>query len=126
RARPPARLGRRARLRSSGAVSEIAAAPEFLSIAELLRTGRNPRAPVAFTRDGERDWADFAARVGSLSAEIAARRGGRFLLFSEDSYAVAVGLFALAHAGARALVPPNRQPQTLSELAAHADGALVD
>jgi acyl-coenzyme A synthetase/AMP-(fatty) acid ligase len=107
-------------------VSEIAAAPEFLSLAELLRTGRNPRAPVAFTRDGERDWADFAARVGSLSAEIAARRGGRFLLFSEDSYAFAIGLFALAHAGARALVAPNRQPQTLSELAAQADGALVD
>ena len=102
------------------------AAPGFLSLAELLRTGRNPPAPVAFSRDVLRDWADFAARVGALAAEIGARRGGRFLLFSEDSYAFAVGLFALAHAGGRALVAPNRQPQTLSELAAHADGALVD
>src|SRR5262249_29216679 len=38
----------------------------------------------------------------------------------------AVGLFALAHAGARALVAPNQQSQTLAELAGHAEGALVD
>jgi acyl-coenzyme A synthetase/AMP-(fatty) acid ligase/3-hydroxymyristoyl/3-hydroxydecanoyl-(acyl carrier protein) dehydratase len=107
-------------------VSEPAAAVGFIPLAELLRTGRNPRARVAFARDVERDWADFAARVGSLSAEIAARRSARLLLFSEDSYAFAVGLFAIAHAGARALVAPNQQPQTLSELAAQADGALVD
>ena len=107
-------------------VSETATAPGFLSLAELVRRRRHSRAPVAFSRDGVRDWADFAARVGALAAEIAARRGGRFLLFSEDSYAFAVGLFALAHAGGRALVAPNRQPQTLSELAAHADAALVD
>ena len=114
RARAPARLDRRARLRSSGAVSEIAAAPEFISLAELLRRGANPRAPVAFARDGERDWADFAARVGVARRPRSPRgASARLLLFSEDSYAFAVGLFAVAHAGARALVAPNRQPQTL-------------
>jgi acyl-CoA synthetase (AMP-forming)/AMP-acid ligase II len=107
-------------------VSELAAAPRFIPLADLLALGRDPRALVAFSRDGERDWADFSGRVAALASEIEARRAQRFVLFSEDSYAFAVGLFALAHAGARALIAPNRQPQTLSELAAHADGAIVD
>jgi len=101
-------------------------APRFLSLAELLAVGRPADHLVAFAREGERGWADFAGRVAALAAEIESRRATRWVLFSEDSYAFAVGLFALAHAGARALVAPNRQPQTLEELAAAADGALVD
>ena len=107
-------------------MSELAAAPRFIPLADLLSLGRAPRALVAFSRDGERDWADFSGRVAALAADIETRRAHRFVLFSEDSYAFAVGLFALAHSGARALIAPNRQPQTLSELAAHADGAIVD
>jgi acyl-CoA synthetase (AMP-forming)/AMP-acid ligase II len=107
-------------------VSRLAAAPRFVPLAELLSLGRDPRALVAFSRDGERDWADFSGRVAALASAIAARRAQRLVLFSEDSYAFAVGLFALAQSGARALIAPNRQPQTLSELAAHADGAIVD
>jgi len=104
----------------------MSGAPPFLSLAELLAVGRPPGQLVAFAREGERDWADFAGRVAALAAEIESRRAARYLLFSDDSYAFAVGLFALAHAGARALVAPNRQPQTLEELAAFADGALID
>jgi acyl-coenzyme A synthetase/AMP-(fatty) acid ligase/3-hydroxymyristoyl/3-hydroxydecanoyl-(acyl carrier protein) dehydratase len=107
-------------------VSEFAAAPRFIPLAELLAVGRDPRALVAFSRDGERDWADFSGRVAALARAIESRRASRFVLFSEDSYAFGVGLFALAHAGARALIAPNRQPQTLTELAVHADGAIVD
>ncbi|HTO71132.1 MAG TPA: AMP-binding protein [Myxococcota bacterium] len=102
------------------------ALPRFLSLAELLATGRPVQHVVAFARDGERTFGDFAGRVAALAEAIEARRAVRWLLFSEDSYAFAVGLFALAHAGARALVAPNRQPQTLAELALAADGALVD
>jgi acyl-CoA synthetase (AMP-forming)/AMP-acid ligase II/3-hydroxymyristoyl/3-hydroxydecanoyl-(acyl carrier protein) dehydratase len=107
-------------------VSELAAAPRFIPLADLLAVGRDPRAIVAFSRGGERDWADFSGRVAALAAEIEARRASRWVLFSEDSYAFGVALFALAHAGARALIAPNRQPQTLTELAVHAEGALVD
>jgi acyl-CoA synthetase (AMP-forming)/AMP-acid ligase II len=107
-------------------VSEPAAAPRFIPLAELLAVGRDPQALVAFSRDRERDWADFSGRVAALASEIEARRASRLVLFSEDSYAFGVGLFALAHVGARALIAPNRQPQTLTELAVHADGALVD
>ncbi len=107
-------------------VSETAAAPRFLPLAELLAHGREPRSLVAFSRESQRDWADFAGRVAALAGAIESRRASRWLLFSDDSYAFGVGLFALAHAGARALIAPNRQPQTLTELAVYADGALVD
>jgi acyl-coenzyme A synthetase/AMP-(fatty) acid ligase len=107
-------------------VSELAAAPRFIPLAELLAVGRDPRSLVAFSREGERDWADFAGRVAALASAIESLRATRLVLFSEDSYAFGVGLFAIAHAGARALIAPNRQPQTLTELAVHADGAIVD
>jgi len=107
-------------------VSDPIAAPRFVPLAELLGSGRDPRAPVAFSRTGERSFGDFVGRVAALADAIRARRAARWILFSEDSYAFAVGLFALAHAGARALVAPNRQSQTLAELAVHAEGALLD
>ncbi|MFI5315838.1 MAG: AMP-binding protein [Myxococcota bacterium] len=107
-------------------MSEHPAAPRFIPLARLLSVGREPRALVAFSRDAERDWSDFSGRVAALALAVEARRAARFVLFSEDSYAFAVGLFALAHAGARALIAPNRQPRTLAELAAHADGAIVE
>ncbi|HTO06231.1 MAG TPA: AMP-binding protein [Myxococcota bacterium] len=107
-------------------MSDPTAAPRFVPLGELLAAGRDPRALVAFSRGGERTFADFAGRVAALAQALSARRASRWLLFSEDSYAFAVGLFALAHAGARALIAPNRQSQTLAELALHAEGALVD
>jgi acyl-CoA synthetase (AMP-forming)/AMP-acid ligase II len=107
-------------------VQPTADAKRFVPLAELLRVGREPDSLVAFARDGERSFADFAGRVGALAPQLRERRGTRFLLYTEDSYAFAVGLFALAHAGATALLAPNRQPGTIAALAAQVDGALVD
>ena len=98
----------------------------FIPLADLLRVGREPGAAVAFARDGVRDFADFSGRVRALAAQLRVRGGARFLLYTEDSYAFAVALFALAHTGATALLAPNRQPGTLAALAAQVDGALVD
>ena len=98
----------------------------FVPLAELLRVGREPDAVVAFARDGVRSFADFSGRVGALVPQLRERRGARFLLYTEDSYAFAVALFALAHSGATALLAPNRQPGTIAALAAQVDGALVD
>lgn len=103
-----------------------AAAPSFVPLSELLREGREPGAVVAFSREGVRDFADFSGRVAALGAELRRIGGARFLLYTEDSYAFAVALFALAHSGATALLAPNRQPGTLASLAAQVDGALVD
>lgn len=104
----------------------IEAVPRFLPLSELLRTGRASGEIVAFSRDGVRDFADFSGRVAALRAELQRIGGSRFLLFTEDSYAFAVALLALAHSGATALLAPNRQPGTLAALAAQVDGALVD
>ena len=98
----------------------------FVPLAELLHEGRDPGHVVAFARDGERTFADFAGRVAALAEELRSRRGARFLLYTEDAYAFAVGLLAVAHAGATALLAPNRQPGTIAALAAQVDGALVD
>jgi acyl-coenzyme A synthetase/AMP-(fatty) acid ligase len=107
-------------------VPRTAAARRFIPLADLLRVGREPGAIVAFARDGVRDFADFSGRVAALAAQLLERGGARFLLYTEDSYAFAVALFALAHSGATALLAPNRQPGTLAALAAQVDGALVD
>ncbi len=103
-----------------------AGAPRFVPLAELLRVGREPGAIVAFARDGVRSFADFSGRVGALVSELRTLGGTRFLLYTDDSYAFAVALFALAHAGATALLAPNRQPGTIAALAAQVDGAIVD
>jgi acyl-coenzyme A synthetase/AMP-(fatty) acid ligase len=107
-------------------VSREAGATRFVPLAELLRVGREPGAVVAFARDGERTFADFSGRVAALVPQLRKRGGARFLLYSEDSYAFAVALLALAHSGATALLAPNRQPGTIESLAAQVDGALVD
>jgi acyl-coenzyme A synthetase/AMP-(fatty) acid ligase len=107
-------------------VQPTAEAKRFVPLADLLRVGREPDSVVAFARDGVRSFADFSGRVGALVPQLRRHRGARFLLYSEDSYAFAVGLFALAHAGATALLAPNRQPGTIAALAAQVDGALVD
>lgn len=103
-----------------------AQARRFVPLAELLRVGREPNSVVAFARDGARSFADFSGRVGALVPQLRERRGARFLLYTEDSYAFAVALFALAHSGATALLAPNRQPGTIAALAGQVDGALVD
>ncbi len=103
-----------------------ARAARFIPLVELLRAGRAPEHEVAFARDGARSFADFSGRVAALAAELRRRRGARFLLYTEDSYAFAVGLLAVAHAGATALLAPNRQPGTIASLSEQVDGAIVD
>ncbi len=67
--------------------------------------------------------AGFARHVARLAERI---RPGRWLLTTEDPYAMAVGLFAVAHANAIAVVPPNTRPGTLRELGDGILGQLSD
>jgi len=93
----------------------------------LLALPRSPDALVAFGRGRERDWADFSGRVEALAERVGAESSpGRWLLDVGGVYAFAVSLFGLARAGARAIVPPNRQPGTLAELALQCHGVLCD
>jgi len=83
-------------------------------------------APVAFGREGERSHGDLRANVAALAARLAPAKGGDLLLHCEDAYAFAVGLLAAARVGARAVLPPARQPGTLRSLVGEIDGVLLD
>jgi acyl-CoA synthetase (AMP-forming)/AMP-acid ligase II len=96
----------------------------------LSRWFAEPRgdAVVAFGREGERRAPDLSHDVAALAARLSAQgaAGRDWLLHCDDAYAFAVGLLALAHARARALLVPSRQPGALRELAKEAHGALCD
>lgn len=97
-----------------------------MSLARLFADGRPPRAVVALGRGEARDFEDFHARVAGLAGRLRAEGGGRWLVHCEDAYAFAVSLFAVAHAGAVAVLLPNRQPGALARGAELAAGALLD
>lgn len=97
-----------------------------MTLARLLADGRPARAAVAFTRGGPRDFEDFRFRVAALAGRVRAEGGGRWLVHCEDAYAFAVALFGVAHAGALAVLLPNRQPGALGRAAPLAQGALLD
>ena len=97
-----------------------------IPLSRLLAGVGDPALRVAFGRNGERTRRDLVSDVTALAARTAAAGTGRWLLFTADSYAMAVGLLALACGRSLAVLPPNRQPETLRRLAAGAVGALVD
>jgi acyl-coenzyme A synthetase/AMP-(fatty) acid ligase len=97
-----------------------------LPLTQLLAVGRPDDAVVAFGREGPRDFADLAGRVAGLVPAIRAAGPGRWLVYSEDTYACAVALLALSHAGASAVLPPNAGSGTLRRLRGDLAGGLVD
>ncbi len=88
--------------------------------------GQSPATVVAFGRGGERRRTDLARDIARLAAAIESVGRGRWLFFSENSYAAAVALLALARCGALAVLPPNRQPETLRRLSRGTAGVLTD
>ncbi len=98
-----------------------AASPAGGPLAGLCSDPRPAAAPVAFGREGERTRAELGARVAALSALL---DGGRWLLLCDDAFDAAACLLALSRCGGVAVLPPNRQPETLRQLAAAARGAL--
>jgi len=82
--------------------------------------------PVAFDRADLRDAPDLIRDAAALAAALAKVGAGRWLVFSEDSYAAAVALIALAQTRGCAVLAPNRQPETLRELGADVLGAILD
>lgn len=91
------------------------------TLSRLLLEER-PADPLVAWRTGERGvdrevrWEEFRHQVASLQLELARLPRGQVALYTADSYALAVGLFAIWHAGRVALCPPNGQPGTLEAL----------
>lgn len=91
-----------------------------------LHDPRPGDAVVAFGRGREHTRRELAERAAGLAGALAEAGAGRWLLLTDDAFAAAVSLVAVAHAGAMAVLPPNRQPETLRRLAAGARGLLCD
>jgi acyl-coenzyme A synthetase/AMP-(fatty) acid ligase/3-hydroxymyristoyl/3-hydroxydecanoyl-(acyl carrier protein) dehydratase len=104
----------------------MTATATFASFRQLLDERASDESLVAFGRGGARTRRDLAADAAACAARIAGCGVGRWLLCSDDSYAVAAALLALARVGSVAVFPPNRRPETLRHLATGAVGVLVD
>ena len=97
-----------------------------MTLARLLVEAPRSREPVAFGREGPRGLGELRDRASALAARLREHGGSRWLVHCEDAFAFAVSLFAVAHAGAVAVLLPNRQPGALARAAALGDGALAD
>ncbi len=97
-----------------------------LALSRLFVGERSPATPVAVTGGAVVDIARFRADVAGNAARLAHAGCRRGLLLTQDAYWGAVGLFALLHAGAEAILPPNGQPGTLAALAGAWDWLVCD
>lgn len=96
------------------------------SLAGLLRDRRDGGSAVAFDTGDEHTWAAFVADVHALGGRLATAPERRWLVQTEDAYAFAVTLFAVAHTGGVVILPPNAQPGTLARIAGEVDGFIAD
>jgi acyl-coenzyme A synthetase/AMP-(fatty) acid ligase len=98
----------------------------MIGLARLLEQPADGSGVVAFGGESTRTRADLGRDVASLATSLTAASGGRILLHCEDTYAFAVGLLAIGQVGARALLPPSRQPEALRRLPPDVAGSVLD
>ena len=96
-----------------------------MNLAHVLVVSRPDDQLVAFGPDRVHSWGEFRARVAGL-AERVREDPGVWLLHCEDAFAFAVGLFAVARAGATAWAAPNRQGGALAAALPRVAGAILD
>ncbi len=78
-------------------------------------------------RDGALvSFGQFRADVGGAAVRLREQRIIRGVLAADDSYLFAVGLFALLHAGADVVLPPNTQPGRLAQTLGDRDTLVTD
>lgn len=97
-----------------------------MKLAELMALGRAPAYPVAWLEGRLIEWAEFHSRVAKLSHALAARPEQEWLLACTEPFDFAVALFAVWHAGRRALLPPSLREGAIAEAGRQADGVLAD
>jgi acyl-coenzyme A synthetase/AMP-(fatty) acid ligase len=104
---------------------------EVPSLTRLLQQERPEDSIVAWRSqaaggDAPITWGAFRAAVSALERRLAGLPTGGVALYTADSYAFAVGLFAIWHAGRVAVCPPNGQPETLAALSEVVIAAVSD
>ncbi len=98
----------------------------WLPLGQLLAVGRAPRHPVAWLEERLVEWSEFHARVAGLSRILAARAERTWLLACPEPLDFAIALFAVWHAGCRALLPPSLREGAIAELRPLVDGVIDD
>ena len=97
-----------------------------IPLSRLFHEVRSDAGPVAFGRGGTLGFHDLTRDAAALAAAVENVGAGRWILDTESAYAAAVGLFALAQTGSVAVLPTNRQPETLRRLRPELVGGLID
>lgn len=97
-----------------------------IPLSRLLVSAGNGDNIIATGADGVRTRNDFTRDVTALAGRLRTTGGKRWLIADGDGYAIAVGLFAVLHAGGQAILPANLQAGHLSDVAKAADGVLTN
>lgn len=98
----------------------------FIPLHQLSVRGRSEDFPVSRSPDGTHSWSDFAGRVLALAGLLSETGADRWAVSCRDGFAFAVGLTAVWQAGKRAVLPPNRQPETLASIGETVGGFVTD
>lgn len=96
-----------------------------LPLTELLSAGRPSDHPVAWLADRLVTWAEFQSRVQALRDSLRARPERDWLLACPEPYDFAVALFAVWHAGGRALLPASLREGAIESIRDQVDGILT-
>ncbi|HWA36713.1 MAG TPA: AMP-binding protein [Burkholderiales bacterium] len=88
----------------------------FVPLSRLLAHGRPEEMVVCTDAAGPTRWREFAAAVGGIAGALAERSERRWLIHCEHPLEFAAALFAVLHAGCRAVVAPGLQPAMLAQL----------
>ncbi|MDF1790476.1 MAG: AMP-binding protein [Thalassobaculaceae bacterium] len=94
------------------------------SLASVFSASPDPRSPVAILSDRTVNWGAFERDVAALTARLPADADGRWLLASDDPYAVAVGLLAVAFSRQSVVLPGNLKSGHIEALSQDVTGVL--
>lgn len=99
----------------------------YLSLQQLLATGRPPSHPVAVSLAGdELRWQAWQTQVEQLRQSIQAFGTGAWGVYCEDAAHAGTALFALWHTDSVAWLPGNKTPDTLQALSEQVVGWISD
>ena len=95
-----------------------------MRLSDLMAVGRAADHPVAYVEDRLIPWTEFQGRVARLTHALIARPERTWLLTNCEPIDFAVALFAVWHAGRRALIPPSLREGAIAAIQSQADGVL--
>ena len=91
-------------------------AASWRALSALPRRTVSPAEVLAWRGGAALSVAQFAAQVAAWRDALAAQPGGRWALFTEDTFDFAAALFGAWHAGKTVIVPGDMQQDTVARL----------